>query len=125
MLTNIMTDDLISTKNLFVNLLNFNIEYKSDWFITMHSELHGHVSAFLRTSEFIPEPYQKPCQGVIITFVVEDVEPYFTKAKILNLDIIETPRDLPYGQHRLLIKDNSGALIDISSPTAPFDPAYS
>ncbi|MDR0219615.1 MAG: hypothetical protein LBI71_12255 [Enterobacteriaceae bacterium] len=124
MLTNILTDDLINTKGLFINLLNFNIEYESDWFIAMSSEAHGQVSAFLRTSEFIPELYQQPCQGLILTFIVEDVEAYFVKAKTLDLEIIEPPRDLPYGQRRLLIKDKSGALIDISTPSAPLDPNY-
>ncbi|REF27600.1 putative enzyme related to lactoylglutathione lyase [Xenorhabdus cabanillasii] len=124
MLTNILTDDLASTSNLFANLLNFNIEYKSDWFITMSSGAHRKISAFLRTSEFIPELYQKPCQGLIITFVVKDVEPYLSKAKTLTLELVEPPRDLPYGQRRLLIKDKSGALIDISAPTAPLDRNY-
>ncbi|WP_416777973.1 hypothetical protein ACNFJN_07125 [Xenorhabdus budapestensis] len=50
MLTNILTDDLAGTSNLFVNLLNFNIEYESDWFIAMSSESDGQVSAFLRAS---------------------------------------------------------------------------
>ncbi len=61
MLINILTDNLISTRNLFVNLLNFNIEYESNWFISMSSKKHGQVSAFLRTSEFIPEIYQNSC----------------------------------------------------------------
>ncbi|PHM51717.1 VOC family protein [Xenorhabdus sp. KK7.4] len=124
MLVNILTDDLISTRNLFVNLLKFNIEYESYWFISMSSESNEQVSAFLKTSEFIPETYHKACQGVIITFVVEDIDSYFEKAKTLKLDIIEPPRDLPYGQRRMLIKDKSGALIDISSPIAPLDPTY-
>ncbi|MBD2796819.1 hypothetical protein ID856_09770 [Xenorhabdus sp. 18] len=124
MLINILTDDLISTRDLFVNLLDFDIEYESDWFISMTSEKHGQVAAFLKTSEFIPELYQKPCQGLIITCIVEDVAPYFSKAKELDLNIIEQPRDLPYGQRRFLIKDSSGALLDISAPTAPLDPSY-
>ncbi|REF26483.1 hypothetical protein BDD26_1128 [Xenorhabdus cabanillasii] len=124
MLTNILTDNLISTRNLFVNLLNFNVEYESNWFISMSSEKHGQVSAFLRTSEFIPNVYQKSCQGIIITCIVEDVESYYLKAKKFGFNIIEPPRDLPYGQRRLLIKDESGALLDISAPTASLDPSY-
>ncbi|PHM45405.1 hypothetical protein Xmau_01055 [Xenorhabdus mauleonii] len=124
MLTNILTDNLTSTRDLFVNLLGFSIEYESDWFISMSSEKHGQVSAFLRTSEFIPDAYQKPCQGLIITCIVEDVEPYYLKALKLELNIAEPPRDLPYGQRRFLIKDESGALLDISAPTALLDPNY-
>ncbi|MDX7986489.1 hypothetical protein FE392_03950 [Xenorhabdus sp. 12] len=124
MLTNILTDNLISTRNLFVNLLDFSIEYESNWFISMSSEKHGQVSAFLRTSEFIPNAYQKACQGLIITCIVENVEPYYLKAQKLGVNIIEPPRDLPYGQRRFLIKDQSGALLDISAPTASLDLNY-
>jgi uncharacterized glyoxalase superfamily protein PhnB len=124
MLTNILTDNLISTRDLFVNFLNFNIEYESNWFISMSSEKHGQVSAFLRTSEFIPDVYQKSCQGLIITCIVEDVDSYYLKAQKIGLNIVEPPRDLPYGQRRLLIKDESGALLDISAPTASLDPNY-
>ncbi|PHM64550.1 hypothetical protein Xsto_02824 [Xenorhabdus stockiae] len=124
MLVNILSDDLISTRDLFVNLLKFSIEYESCWFISMSSESNEQVSAFLKTSEFIPKAYQQACQGVIITFVVKNIDAYFETAKTLKLDIIEPPRDLPYGQRRMLIKDKSGALIDISSPIAPLDPTY-
>ncbi|WP_420875357.1 VOC family protein [Photorhabdus aegyptia] len=61
---------------------------------------------------------------MIITCIVEDVEPYYLKAQKLGFNIVEPPRDLPYGQRRLLIKDESGALLDISSPTALLDPNY-
>ncbi|WP_434526529.1 VOC family protein [Photorhabdus asymbiotica] len=124
MLTNILTDNLMSTRDLFVNLLNFNIEYESNWFVSMSSEKHGQVSAFLRTSEFIPDIYQKSCQGLIITCIVENVESYYLKAQKFGFNIVEPPRDLPYGQRRLLIKDESGALLDISAPTASLDPSY-
>ncbi|WP_340607848.1 VOC family protein [Xenorhabdus bharatensis] len=124
MLVNILSDDLISTRDLFVNLLKFSVEYESCWFISMSSESNEQVSAFLKTSDFIPEAYQQACQGVIITFVVKNIDAYFETAKTLKLDIIEPPRDLPYGQRRMLIKDKSGALIDISSPIAPLDPTY-
>ena len=124
MITNLLSDNLTATRDLFVNLLGFEIEYELDWFISMVNQDGGKVSAMLRTSEFIPEDFQKQAQGIIVTVVVEDVEPYFDKAKKLKLNIIEEPRDLPYGQRRLLLADASGALVDVSSPTAPLDPSY-
>ena len=124
MLTNLLADDLAATKNLFVKLFSFTIEYESDWFISMVDPEGGKVSAMSRTSEFVPKAYQKPAQGVMLTVVVSDVEPYFAKAKKLGLQIIEEPRDLPYGQRRLLLADRSGALVDISAPTAPVDARY-
>ncbi len=124
MLTNLLTDNLIPTRDLFVKLLGFEIEYELDWFISMVGQDGVKVSAMLRTSEFVPKDYQKTVQGVIITVVVDDVEPFFDKAKKLKLNIVEAPRDLPYGQRRLLLADVSGALVDVSAPTAPLDPSY-
>ena len=118
LIANLLTDDLVSTRDLFVNLLNFEVEYEADWFICLYSEGKGRVSAFRRTSEFIPKAYQKSAQGIILTIVVDDVEPYFERAQKLKLDIVEAPRDLPYGQRRFLVADASGALIDVSAPTA-------
>jgi len=125
MLTNIFTEDLKATRDIIVNFLGFTVEYEADWFVSMCSDDGSRVSAMLVTSEFIPADYQQPAQGVMLTFVVDDVEFYFKKAKQQKLTILEKPRNLPYGQRRLLIKDPSGVLIDISAPVAPLDPNYS
>jgi len=123
-LTTLLTDDLQPTKTLFVSLLDFKIEFESDWFISMTGPDGGQVATMLRTSEFVPEAEQKSAQGVVITIVVDDVETYFRKATALDIDILEAPRDLPYGQRRMLIRDSSGLLLDVSSPTAPLNEQY-
>ena len=124
MLTNIFTHNLEKTKNLFVELLQFKVEYESDWFISMESPTGGKLSVLLQSSEFIPENYQKAPQGVMVTEIVDDVEATFALAKSMSLNIVEEPRDLPYGQRRFLIEDSSGLLLDISAPVAEPDPSY-
>lgn len=54
--------------------------------------------------------------GLVLTFVVNDVELYYKKAMQFGMKIIQKPTNLLYGQRRLLIEEPSGALIDISSP---------
>lgn len=124
MLTTFLSDNLTLTKKLFTDLFEFNVEFEADWFVSMIGADGSKVGVMLRTSEFIPENEQKNTQGVMITLIVDDVEYYFDKAKKLGVRIIEEPRDLPYGQRRLLIADQSGALIDVSSPTAPLGTQY-
>jgi predicted enzyme related to lactoylglutathione lyase len=123
-ITNLFTKDLTATRDLFVQLLRFEVEYESDWFISMVAPDGGKVAAMLQSSEFIPKVFQKRASGIMITVVVKDVEVEFARAKKLNLKLIEEPRDMPYGQRRMLIADASGALLDVSSPTAPLDPKY-
>ena len=126
MMTNLLTDDLASTRDLFRELLKFEIEYESDWFVSMTDADGNRVAAMSRTSEFVPEGFREPVRGVILTVIVDDVEEYFDRAKRMDVTVVEQPTDLPYGQRRLLLRDASGALVDISSPTptAPLDPAY-
>ncbi|MBN3789017.1 VOC family protein [Burkholderia sp. Ac-20353] len=124
MMTNLLTDDLDATRRLFEGLLGFKVEFEADWFVSMRAPTGGQLGVMARTSEFIPNGHQKLPQGVIITIVVDDVEHLFAAAKELKLDILEAPRDLPYGQRRMLLLDASGALVDVSSPTAPVDPRY-
>lgn len=124
LIANLLTDDLKSTRDLFVEWLDFEVEYEADWFICMFANGKGRVSAFRRTSEFIPKAYQRSVQGIILTIVVDDVEPYFERAQKLDLNIVESPRDLPYGQRRFLVADASGALIDVSAPTAQLEAEF-
>jgi uncharacterized glyoxalase superfamily protein PhnB len=53
-----------------------------------------------------------------ITFVVADVDQIYRKAKTLNLEILQEPKDEFYGQRRFLIADPNGCLLDICSPIA-------
>jgi predicted enzyme related to lactoylglutathione lyase len=125
MMTNLFTHDLNASRNLFEKLLNFEVEFESDWFISLNAPADsGKLGLMQRKSEFIPDADQRSPQGVMITVVVDDVEATHAQAQAMKLDIVETPRDLPYGQRRMLLRDPSGALVDISSPTAQVDERY-
>jgi catechol 2,3-dioxygenase-like lactoylglutathione lyase family enzyme len=124
MITNILCDDLMATRNTFGDLLDFNADFESDWFISMNGPRGERIGLFSRTSEFIPLDFQHHPQGVIITILVDEVDQYFEKARTLGLRVVEGPRDLPYGQRRMLVHDPSGILIDISAPTAAVDPDF-
>ncbi|MCW5319715.1 glyoxalase [Verminephrobacter aporrectodeae subsp. tuberculatae] len=124
MMSNLFTDDLDATRRLFEELLGFQVEFEADWFVRMKAPAGGQLGVMARTSEFIPKGHQKLPQGVMITVVVDDVESLFAVAKEMQLNILEPPRDLPYGQRRMLLLDASGALVDVSSPTAPVDSRY-
>lgn len=124
MMTNLFTDDLDATRSLFENLLDFEVEFAADWFVSLRAPDGGQLGVMKRTSEFIPKGYQKAPRGVMITVVVDDVEKAHAKARSLKFEILEAPRDLPYGQRRMLLLDASGALVDVSAPTAPVDPSF-
>ncbi|MFE1591181.1 VOC family protein [Nocardia sp. NPDC058705] len=117
---NICSDRLPATRDFYVGLLGFEIAYDSDWFVQLGDADSGvTIGIIARDHELVPEDVRGAFGGSYITIVVDDVEPVYTLAKRFGVTIVEEPRDLFYGQRRMLITDPNGFLVDVSSPTAP------
>ena len=112
--TNILSSNVESAASFYENLLGMSRNFNSDWFVLLtHPECPSFEFGILdRAHATVPPEIAKPSQGVIVTFVVDDVETTFTKAKELGVKILQPPTDTPYGQ-RL-------SLIHISEPTRPY-----
>jgi len=120
-MTNICSSNLEASRDFYTGLFNFNIGFESDWFIHLVMENKSlELGIIDQDHEMVPEHYQTSPAGFYITFVVKDVEEYFTKAKLSNYEIVSEPTDTFYGQRRLLLKDPDGTLIDISAPIKDF-----
>ena len=117
-LTNICSDDLPKCKAFYVNLLDFQVKYDSDWYVLLCSLQDPEIEYGIiqRDHELVPEAYQHRPNGMYVTFVVEDVDLVYTRAVEMGIAIIQPPRNEFYGQRRFLVKDPSGCLIDICSP---------
>ena len=118
--TNILSSNVNKAANFYQELLGMTRHFDSDWFVVLtHANIEGLEFGILSNeSEIVPEIVRTSPQGVMVTFVVEDVAPIFEKAKSMNADIIEPPTDMPYGQCRMLLRDADGTVLDISAPTA-------
>ena len=116
-MTNICSDNLVESKNFYTKLFDFHVDFDSDWFIHLISkEKNLELGIIDRTNEIVSKEFQNNPQGFYITFVVDNVDEIFNKAKLENFEIVSEPKDTFYGQRRLLLKDPNGALVDISSP---------
>ncbi|MFD3508552.1 VOC family protein [Nocardia sp. NPDC058666] len=117
---NICSDRLPATRDFYVDLLGFRIAYDSDWFVQLgDAESDATIGIIARDHELVPESARGAFGGSYLTIVVADVEPVYARAKDLDVPIVEAPRDLFYGQRRMLVTDPNGYLVDVSSPTAP------
>lgn len=118
--TNILSSNVDSAASFYENFLGMSRNFNSDWFVLLtHPECPSFEFGILdRNHATVPPEIAKLPQGVIVTFVVDDVETIFAKAKELGVEILQPPTDTPYGQRRLLMKDMDGTTIDVSSPTA-------
>jgi catechol 2,3-dioxygenase-like lactoylglutathione lyase family enzyme len=117
-LTNICSDDLAASRDFYVALLGFEVNYDSDWYVqlrcpTNHALEFGIIA---RTSTLVPAAFQKAPTGMYVTFVVPDVDAVHAKARAMGLAIVQEPKDEFYGQRRFLTVDPNGCLIDVCSP---------
>lgn len=116
-LTNICSDNFNETKNFYTTLFDFNIDYESDWFIHLISNDNKlELGIIQKSNDLVPKGFRKQPQGFYITFVVDDVDELFIMAKQEKYEIVNEPEDTFYGQRRLLLKDPSGTLVDVSAP---------
>jgi catechol 2,3-dioxygenase-like lactoylglutathione lyase family enzyme len=117
-LTNLCSDDLPGSRDFYVRLLGFRVNYDSDWYVQLQCPTNPtlELGIIRRTNELVPTRYQVAPTGMYVTFVVPDVDTVFKKAVEMRLLILQEPRNEFYGQRRFLTTDPNGCLVDICSP---------
>ncbi|MEM8575031.1 MAG: VOC family protein [Pseudomonadota bacterium] len=117
---NILSDNVDETANFYQDLLGMTRHFDFGWFVILtHPQLPTLEFGILdRSNEIVPPECATPPGGVIVTFVVDDVDVCHGRAKGMQAQILEPPTDMPYGQRRMLIRDPEGTVVDVSSPTA-------
>jgi catechol 2,3-dioxygenase-like lactoylglutathione lyase family enzyme len=117
-LTNICSDRLRESRDFYVALLGFEVNYDSDWYVQLRSPENQELEFGIisRTSGLVPAEFQKAPTGMYVTFVVPDVDVVYSKAVSLGMTIVQEPKNEFYGQRRFLTVDPNGCLIDICSP---------
>ena len=117
--TNILSDDPNRTAAFYEGLLGMTRHYDSDWFVILtHPDVAGLEFGILqRANEIVPETCRAAPAGVILTFVVDALEPVEARAEEMGVEVIQTPTRMPYGQTRLLVRDPDGTVVDISCPS--------
>ena len=122
-MTNICSERLQESKNFYVKLFDFNVDFDSGWFIHLISkDQQLELGIIDRKNEIVPADVRDQPQGFYITFVVENVDALFEVAKTEKFEVVQAPADTFYGQRRLLLKDPNGAMVDVSSPIPGFQP---
>ena len=119
--TNILCEDVEATARFYEQLLGMKRHFDSDWFVILtHDGIDGLEYGLLRRDhEVVPKAARTPPGGVIVTFVVDDCDSVHSMAVKIGADVVSKPTNMPYGQRRMLVRDPSGTMLDISVPTAP------
>ncbi len=121
----VFSTDLSRAKDWYVSLFDYRIEFESDWFVHLQDADNPSIEVGLikRTHEVVPAQFRANPAGGMLTLVVDDVDELHNRAIASGAEVIEEPRDLFYGQRRLLLIDPDGLLVDVSSECPP-DPAW-
>ncbi|MDD7967339.1 VOC family protein [Actinomycetospora lemnae] len=125
----VLSDRLPETRDFYVALLGFEVAFDSDWYVALRrtdgpdaGDVHE-LAIWAVGHELVPPPYRADPAGVILTFVVDDVDAVHAEARRLRLPLVAPPRDLFHGRRQMLVTDPNGMLVEISSPSTP-SPAF-
>jgi len=121
----VVSDDLAATRDFFVGLFGYRVEFYSDWFVHLQApdDEQLELGILRRDQDLVPEAQRGAPTGAIPTIVVDDVDELHRRAVELGVEVREAPRDLFYGQRRMLVVDPNGWLVDVSSECEP-DPEW-
>jgi catechol 2,3-dioxygenase-like lactoylglutathione lyase family enzyme len=117
--TSILCVDVQETARFYETLLGLKRIGDFGWFVLLGSDgLPNFELGFIdKDHETIPTALATMSGGVLLTFVVEDVQAVHLQAQAMNADVLQGPTKLFYGQTRMLLRDPSGTVVDVSSPT--------
>ncbi|MDC0116103.1 VOC family protein [Octadecabacter sp.] len=116
--TNILSGNVEETARFYQELLGMKRAGDFGWFIVLsHDDMPEFEMGVLeKDHDTIPRGLSSKPAGCILTFVVEDLEEVHTRALSMQIEILQEPTDLPYGQRRLMLRDPAGSVVDVSSP---------
>src|SRR3954454_8631502 len=103
----ILSDRLPETRDFYVDLLGFDVAFESDWYVALADPDDGahELAIWAVGHELVPPPYRADPAGVILTFVVDDVDAVHAEARRRRLPLVAPPRDVFYGRRRMLVTD--------------------
>lgn len=118
LIPNICSDCLPETRDFYVKVLGFEVQFESDWYIQVVApgQPQLEIGIMQRDHELVPAAFQTTPAGTFLTVVLDQVDEVYAKALEQHLQIMQPPRDEFYGQRRMLLTDPNGLLIDVSTP---------
>lgn len=120
----ILSDRLPETRDFYVRLLDFEVAFDSDFYVALRTAEDDDGAAcelgiWAVGHEMVPPPYRADPAGIVLTFVVDDVDALHVEARRQQIPVVAPPRDQFYGRRRMLLADPNGLLVDVSSPSTP------
>ena len=121
----IFSTDPARSADWYVSLFGYEPVFESDWFIHLQDPSNESLELGIMDcdNEIVPERFRAAPAGGLFTIVVDDVDGLHQRATDTSVEVIEPPRNLFYGQRRMLLADPDGQLVDVSTECEP-DPDW-
>ena len=118
----IMTKNVEECSEFFINNLEFEITFSSEWYISLIDKYDNEV-AFLESSHMtIPAGFRNQVRGLLLNFEVDNVDKIYIKLKeSLEDRIVLDIRDEGFGQRHFIVEGPEKILIDIIQVIEPTD----
>lgn len=117
----VFSDRLAATRDFYVSLFGWRVAFDSDWFVHLQAPDHASIELGIirRDHAIVPATFAAAPAGMMVTIVVPDVDAVHRTVQERGIEIVEPPRDLFYGQRRMVLRDPDGTLVDVSSECPP------
>lgn len=121
--TNILSTNVERTAAFYEGVLGMRRHFDSDWFVILsHADIENLELAILqRDNDVVPTSVRSAPSGFMLTFVVKDCDQVHDRAVACETEVLEQPKDMFYGQRRMLLRDPDGTVVDVSSPVGSLD----
>ena len=118
----IYSEKLEETKQFYCQLLGFQVEFDSDWFVNLAGGANGELEIGIQRfdHELIPEAYQAVAKGLSLALEVDDVDAVYANFRDRE-DLVAHIADEEYGQRHFMCVDPNGVLVDVGMPIEPSD----
>ena len=109
------------TVDFYRKHFHFDTTFEADWYVSLRlkSDPTFELAVLDYRHSSVPKGYDKPVQGLLLNFEVEDVDAEYERLKAARLPIDLELRDEDWGQRHFITHDPNGVLIDVIRVTPP------
>ncbi len=108
-----------------VNFYEVVTGYQAEWHAPVFAEIITPVAVIaigsVETVALFKEDCARPAcnQSAILEFMVRDIDKEFMRLKEYGLEFVHPPKNMPWGNRTLQIRDPEGTLVSLFTPMTP------
>lgn len=110
------------TRDFYVEHFGFEVAFDAGWYVSLRraGDPPFELALLQYDHPTMPGAFQKPVQGVLLNFEVDDVDAQYRRLiQAAKLPLVRDIKSEEFGQRHFITRDPSGALVDVITAIAP------